>query len=95
VVAAHVVVIFAFFFFLFFFSLSPTVHDCKTAGRPTSDVPLSDHYCMVRSFADVRGNILSLANNIPIFFQKTSCSSKLTSKTHKKKTSQFKASIAL
>ncbi|KAK2549252.1 hypothetical protein P5673_030368 [Acropora cervicornis] len=31
-----------------------TVHDRKTAGRPTSDVPLSDHYCMVRSFADVR-----------------------------------------
>ena len=32
------------FFLSFFFSLSPAMYDRKTAGRPTSDVPLSDHY---------------------------------------------------
>ena len=43
-VTAHVVVVgFAFFFF----SLSPTVYHRKTAARPTSDVPQSNHYWQV------------------------------------------------
>lgn len=84
VVAANVVV--DVFFFSTFFTDSVSSQNSSHAHFWCATVwPL-----LVGSFADVSVNILSLANNIPVFFQKTSYSSKLTSKTEKKRLHNLK-----